>query len=165
MCKIITGRDPPLSVHLAIINFSRNCGLFRYWTLSNLPLFLLAAPMLIMMVVSGEWALRCRPSHPAQHTKSKSKKFPTATQGTDARSVSILHNLAISQLLLTLLTFTTAHVQIITRISSASPVWVWFLSMPSSQGASPALAKIAVTVMVLYGIIQGALFSSFLPPA
>ena len=119
-----------------------------------------------MMVVSGAWALGYKPPHAPQHAKSKNKsKIPTATQGIDARNVTILYNLGISQLLLTLLTFTTAHVQIITRISSACPVWVWFLAMPSGQGASPALAKNAVTGMVLYAIIQGALFSSFLPPA
>jgi phosphatidylinositol glycan class V len=152
----------PSALNLVIVNLIRHVGLFRYWTLSNVPLFLLATPMLVIMVVSGMWALRSNTSHDPKPTKTKNS---STSQGTSADSVNILHNLAVSQLLLALLTFTTAHVQIITRISSACPVWVWFLAMPSGKGSSSSLVKNAVTVMALYGIIQGALFSSFLPPA
>lgn len=146
-------------MRLAIFNVSRNVGPFRYWTLSNLPLFLLAAPMLVILVVSGWWALTAYPPKP-----TKAQKHSSAMQIVDANNFVVLRNLAVSQLLLTLLTFTTAHVQIITRLSSACPVWVWFLAMPSEQGG-PSLAKNAVRFMVMYAIIQGALFSLFLPPA
>lgn len=138
------------------LNVSRNCGLFRYWTLSNLPLFLLAAPMLTIMAISGMWAL----SYPA-HPLSREKQPPSTPIAADT---FILRNLAISQLVLALLTLTTAHVQIITRISSASPVWVWALAMASGAGTSP-WTKNAVRFMVMYSIIQAGLFASFLPPA
>ena len=118
--------------------------------------------MLAILVVSSVWALSYKSAPASKLSKSKDS---SASQGTEAENVYVLRNLAVSQLLLTLLTFTTAHVQIITRIASSCPVWVWFLAMPSEIGASAVLAKNAVIVMVLYGIIQGALFSSFLPPA
>lgn len=75
----------------------------------------------------------------------------------------MVRNLAVSQLLLTLITFTTAHVQIITRISSAYPVWLWYAAMSFRKG--DAMAGILTKFMVMYAAIQGGLFASFLPPA
>jgi phosphatidylinositol glycan class V len=115
--------------------------------------------MLVLLVVSAAWALTAQPP---KHTKAQEDS--STAQRLESDHFVILRNLAVSQLLLTLLTLTTAHVQIITRLSSAFPVWVWFLAMPSKGGAS-SLAKNAVRTMVMYGIIQGALFSLFLPPA
>ena len=39
----------------------RNVGLFRYWTLSNVPLFVLAIPMFTLLTISGWWALNFTP--------------------------------------------------------------------------------------------------------
>lgn len=78
-------------------------------------------------------------------------------------NIHIFRNLAVSQTLLVVITLTTAHVQIITRMSSAFPVWVWYLAAGHNQNR-PA-AKHFVTFMVMYSIIQGGLFASFLPPA
>lgn len=112
--------------------------------------------MLVLMVVSAAWALTAQlPKHP---------KTQEHSQRLEVDNFDILRNLAVSQLILTLLTLTTAHVQIINRLSSAFPVWVWFLAMPAKEGTS-SLAKNAVRAMVMYGVIQGALFSLFLPPA
>ncbi|KAH6680347.1 GPI mannosyltransferase 2 [Halenospora varia] len=134
-----------------------NVGLFRYWTLSNIPLFLLATPMLAVMGASGIWALR----HPRQ---------PEKTGDANQRAVSpILRNLAVSQIILTLLTFTTAHVQIISRISSAYPVWIWYIAskMPGgdTHGGSSSPSGKLIRYMVIYAIIQAGLYASFLPPA
>jgi GPI mannosyltransferase 2 len=133
---------------------SRNLGLFRYWTLSNLPLVLLATPMLVMTSISGIWGLGF--GRQGQHASNKQPeraevRFP------------ILRNLAVSQLLLTLLTFTTAHVQIITRISSAYPLWLWYSTV--STGKGNAVVGNLAKFMVMYAVIQGGLFASFLPPA
>jgi phosphatidylinositol glycan class V len=119
--------------------------------------------MLFIMAVSGVWAILYAATPASVDAKIKN---PSALKNSISTSnVSIIRNLAVSQVLLALLTLITAHVQIITRISSACPVWVWFLAKPSGGGATSKLAKHAVTVMILYGIIQGALFASFLPPA
>jgi hypothetical protein len=136
---------------LRLIPLYRNCGWFRYWTLSNLPLFLLAAPMVAVMVVSGVWGLSCSGNEKAASSK-----------GVDVR-VQIVRNLAVSQLLLTLITCTTAHVQIITRLSSAYPVWLWYAVNLSGKG--DAMFGILTKFMVMYAAIQGGLFASFLPPA
>jgi GPI mannosyltransferase 2 len=138
----------------------RQCGLFRYWTLSNLPLFLLATPMFALLVVSGLWALKIT-SNDLTGNYDGGKDARNRSQ---APAIQVIRNLAVSQLVLVGLTSTTAHVQIITRISSAFPIWLYYVAMSSREGKS-LLAGRVVKFMVIYSVIQGGLFASFLPPA
>lgn len=55
------------------------------------------------------------------------------------------------------------HVQIITRISSGYPVWYWWAADRVVRG--DVWGKRVVVFTVMYAGIQGALFTSFLPPA
>ncbi|KAL2162086.1 hypothetical protein VTH06DRAFT_7871 [Thermothelomyces fergusii] len=128
-----------------------NVGFLRYWTLSNLPLFLLAAPMLAILLKSGTDTLRGR-SVPAADASAGS-----------ARLLSLVRSAAAAEVLLAVLAITTYHVQIITRISSGYPTWHWWLAGRLVRGEK-AGSRI-VTFMVLYASVQGALFASFLPPA
>jgi len=142
------------------IDNCRNCGLFRYWTISNLPLFLLATPMFAILVASGLWALKVTPDELEQtHTNAKDVR-----QSTQGPVLQVIRNLAVSQLILVMLTSTTAHVQIITRISSAFPVWLWYTAISCREGKTLLFGRI-VKFMVVYSIVQGGLFASFLPPA
>ncbi|KAL2147451.1 hypothetical protein VTI28DRAFT_9351 [Corynascus sepedonium] len=128
-----------------------NVGFLRYWMLSNLPLFLLAAPMLVILVKSGTEMLRGR-------------NLVTAdTPAESARLLSLVQSAAAAEVLLAVLAATTYHVQIITRISSGYPVWHWWLAEHLIRGEKTG-SRI-VMFMVLYASIQGALFASFLPPA
>lgn len=84
----------------------------------------------------------------------------------------IIQRLAVPQMVLAILALTTYHVQIITRISSGYPVWYWWLtSMILERREFGLLGKqwnVAEGIskwMVLYALIQGGLFASFLPPA
>ncbi|KPI37825.1 GPI mannosyltransferase 2 [Cyphellophora attinorum] len=116
-----------------------NVGLFRYWTISNIPLFLLAAPTLALLIGSGiDGAVRA----------VYFRKSPDA------------YYLAIPQLILAVLALTTYHVQIITRIASGYPWWYIWLA-----AERPRSVKTAVRWMALYALIQGGLYASFLPPA
>lgn len=117
----------------------RGVGLFRYWTISNLPLFFLAAPTLGVLLSSGVDGM------------VRSVYF---RESMDA------YYLAAPQLILALLAITTYHVQIITRIASGYP-W-WYIWLASKQ---PQSTKGVIRWMVLYALIQGGLYASFLPPA
>jgi GPI mannosyltransferase 2 len=112
--------------------------------------------MFTIMTVSGLWAIRNSPF-------SQPKNVAKTVNLTEAHRYQVLRNLAATQLLLTVYTLTTAHAQIITRISSASPVWVWFLAVAYAKDKS--IARNFVTFMVIYAVVQGGLFASFLPPA
>lgn len=143
----------------ASANLVRNVGLFRYWTLSNLPLFLLAIPMTFLMILSGLWALNYKTNEKLGSSKLRHERRKRA----EPQRFPIVRSLAVSQLLLTLLTLTTAHVQIITRISSAYPVCLWYLAAQLQEGGSRA--GNIVRFMVVYAVVQGGLYASFLPPA
>ncbi|KAJ5138675.1 uncharacterized protein N7515_003523 [Penicillium bovifimosum] len=128
-----------------------NVGFLRYWTVSNIPLFLLAAPMLAIICRSSLWALQ---------SPSSSSTSPG----------SMLTRLAVPQGLLAVMAFVGYHVQIINRISSGYPLWYWYLVTSAVDLSSSSLKQsrtlaVAVYSMVGYALIQGVLFGSFLPPA
>ncbi|KAI1178328.1 GPI mannosyltransferase 2 [Nemania sp. FL0916] len=132
-----------------------NVGFLRYWTLSNIPLFLLAAPMLYIMAKSGTSFL----SNP--YLVSEDAKPGAASKD----PAPLLRPMAVAQLILTALAITTYHVQIITRISSGYPLWYLWLAKLLSDNKTASTGKNIVLFMVMYASIQGALFASFLPPA
>jgi phosphatidylinositol glycan class V len=125
--------------------------------------------MIALMLASGFWALR---ANTLDNGSKQSVKDPARLQ-----NPQVLRILAISQLLLTILTVTSAHVQIITRISSSYPVWIWYLAASVAGADGLALPNVGDIIpkgltlatvgrfMVMYAVIQGGLFSSFLPPA
>ncbi|KAI5859070.1 GPI mannosyltransferase 2 [Tricharina praecox] len=140
------------SIYTYVQDVYWNVGLFRYWTLSNLPLFVLAAPTLLILFASGNWVLR----------QSK-------------RNTDIVFRLAISQLILAGMAIFSYHVQVITRLSSGSAVWYWWVAvkfigegdtmMRSSRSTEYRTLGWILRWMVMYGLIQGVLFAAFLPPA
>jgi len=129
----------------------RNTGFLRYWTVSNIPLFILATPMLAVLIKAGVDQLRSR------HVPGADKPAESA------RLTSLLQSAAVAQVLLAVLAAATYHVQIITRISSGYPLWYWWLAGCLVRGENTGSR--VVVFMVMYASIQGALFTSFLPPA
>ncbi|KAL2405727.1 GPI mannosyltransferase 2 [Exophiala dermatitidis] len=133
-----------------------NVGLFRYWTLSNLPLFLLAAPTLWLLIYTAVEAVRnpgdlpwCRPSM-SPGTASRYRK-------------RVVMSLALPQLALAVLALTSYHVQIITRLSSGYPLWYIWLAAKTHD--APKRAALIIRWMIIYAMVQAGLYASFLPPA
>jgi GPI mannosyltransferase 2 len=121
--------------------------------------------MLLIMARSGVdlWKL-------ATTTKNKtggkpSSSSPSTESFIDPRLAPLLQCMAASQLLLAVMAFTSYHVQIVSRLSSAYPVWYWWLAQGLGGGPRSKLAGGLVVFMVIYASIQGILFASFLPPA
>ncbi|PYH64215.1 DUF409 domain protein [Aspergillus vadensis CBS 113365] len=137
-------------------------GFLRYWTLSNVPLFALASPMLVILVYSAIWTL--------------GPGFPTGQL-----TGRLLRSLAAPQITLAVMVFFCNHVQIITRLASGYPVWyIWTATLIMNRYTSPSTAskrqlektndqngywQIIVQYMVIYAAVQGVLFAAFLPPA
>ena len=162
----------------------RGVGFLRYWTLSNLPLFLLAAPVLAMMVKSGI-DIVCQPgwpypseSHakaplPASSSSSKTDSKSAAEASIDqadtttARTRVLVVSMAVTQVLIAILALASYHVQIITRLASGYPAWCWWLAgcLISSDPGKKLLGDRIVVFGVMYALIQTALFACFLPPA
>lgn len=148
-------------------------GFLKYWTLSNVPLFFLATPMLCMMMISSfsTWEMTLKLKHRRSGTKKKPRKMYRGSNGflSTGRAVRWI---AIPQLILSGLALTNYHVQIITRLSSGYPVWyLWLTSIILEDrklnlvGRKWRLGRGLIRWIVLYALIQGGLFASFLPPA
>lgn len=128
---------------------TRNTGFLRYWTLPNLPLFLLAGPMLFVMGKSGKDILLFSSSRTNQNPDHQ----------------LLVASIVAAQLILVLLAFTSYHVQIITRLSSGYPAWYWWVAACLRRPKTQALGRGLVVFAVMYASIQGVSFASFLPPA
>ncbi|EMR82639.1 putative gpi mannosyltransferase 2 protein [Botrytis cinerea BcDW1] len=151
------------SIYAFVQAFYWNNGPFKYWTVSNIPLFLLAMPMMVILGISGNEVLR--DSHFQQIPVTPRKDVDPPVNGIrQGHKVQIVRNLALSQLLLTVYTLISGHVQIITRISSSSPVYLWYMAASVGRGKGPTVTMVG-RFMIIYAGIQSGLFSSFLPPA
>ncbi|KAF9776921.1 ER membrane glycoprotein subunit of the GPI transamidase complex-like protein [Fusarium sp. DS 682] len=129
-------------------------GFLRYWTPNQIPLFLLAAPMLMILIKSGTEIMR-----------EPSRGLRAMTSGTDEQCRLLVRTLAAVQTLLAVLAITNYHVQIISRISSAYPVWYWWVASCLMDKKRQRLGYSVVVFITMYAMIQGGLFASFLPPA
>ncbi|KAH7092999.1 GPI mannosyltransferase 2 [Paraphoma chrysanthemicola] len=148
-----------------------NVGLFRYWTLPNLPLFLMAAPMLWLLLQSSATVL-----HSSFQPPLRGRPVPqtrTTVKPEDLSTVATrVPELALPQLVLAVAATTSFHVQIVNRISSGYPTWylmvaTWLLCdrSTSNQSESRQRSEWAIRGIVVYAIAQGVLFANFLPPA
>ncbi|KAI1623814.1 phosphatidylinositol glycan, class V [Exophiala viscosa] len=130
-----------------------NVGPFRYWTLSNVPLFLLAGPTLGLLTYSAAAVLRT----PAL------VKGGAVSHDITALQKKLMASLALPQLMLAILAFSSYHVQIITRISSGYPLWyIWLAAKATDE---PNRVVIVIRWMIIYALVQAGLYASFLPPA
>ncbi|EGX95696.1 DUF409 domain protein [Cordyceps militaris CM01] len=130
-----------------------NVGFLRYWTPNQIPLFILAAPVLTLLMVSGWQVLRA----PA------SGGMPGKQVVADHRT--LVRALAASQGIVALLALTSYHVQVISRLASGYAVWYWWIAACLMDKARLGTGRAAVMFMVMYAGIQAVLFATFLPPA
>ncbi|KAF7558477.1 hypothetical protein G7046_g5684 [Stylonectria norvegica] len=121
-----------------------NVGFLRYWTSNQIPMFLLASPMLAVMIKSGVDILR----EPSQGLR-------LLGPSTNAEYRLFVRTLAASQALLAVLAITNYHVQIITRLSSGYPVWYWWVAACLMDKKRQGLGYGIVVFIVMYAGIQG----------
>ncbi|KAF7588026.1 ER membrane glycoprotein subunit of the GPI transamidase complex-like protein [Aspergillus hancockii] len=176
--------DTPPSIYSFVQDHYWDNGFLRYWTLSNVPLFALAGPMLAIMTYSAIWTLGVDSKVLKPGSVQDSSKAQVHAQA--QLTARLLRSLAAPQVTLAILTLLKHHVQIITRMSSGYPVWYLWIAYVLVEGQSLAssgkaveyldkkgtsmlnqyrYARVTVGYMIGYATIQGALFASFLPPA
>jgi phosphatidylinositol glycan class V len=158
-------------------------GFLKYWTVSNIPLFMLATPMLYLLTRSAWMAMtgQCNASSgDIAVSKKKTKNNVDGEAKIQLHRDALLVRLALPQLALASMALTSFHVQIITRLSCGYSLWYLVLAneVVSASSVKSSLdersfwkfdrqrqAKWTVRWMVIYGLVQGVLFASFLPPA
>jgi phosphatidylinositol glycan class V len=147
-------------------------GFLSYWTPNNIPLFLLAAPMLAVLSITAISVI----SEPQKLLASITGDSKPGLKGERRLFTHVCFQLAIPQIILAVMATTSFHVQIINRISSGCALWYVVLAIlvadrsgGSQQGLLGMLGgrnrQVLVRVMVAYAIVQGGLYAAFLPPA
>ncbi|EDU45170.1 GPI mannosyltransferase 2 [Pyrenophora tritici-repentis] len=148
-----------------------NVGLFRYWTVSNLPLFILAAPVMWLLLVSSATILRSAVQSPL-HGRLAPQASATSNPRNEISTICKMPELALPQLLLAITAVTSFHIQIVNRIASGYPMWYlviaqWLVDSQSTgrtEKPSPK-AQWIIRGFIVYSLVQGMLYANFLPPA
>lgn len=163
----------PFPTNPTVADLARNVGFLRYWTLPNLPLFLIAAPVLWLLIQSSIAHLRHSFHHVFKPSRTKSES--EAKSSKDLCSVpSSLPEFALPQLILAVTAATNFHVQVINRLSSGYPIWYlavarWIVAQNNGRAGNSTLVDKApqwiTRGIIMYALVQGALFANFLPPA
>jgi phosphatidylinositol glycan class V len=169
--KLLLVRAVIKCIHIQLTSY-RNVGFLKYWTVSNIPLFLSATPALMIMTTSAIDALRQAPSQNTARIQASSGVDSQKGRQPSVLSTQIPWRFALPQLILASLATTNYHVQIITRISSGYIVWYWWIAslLTTAEprtvlGMKWNASKWVVRWMVIYSLVQAGLFASFLPPA
>jgi phosphatidylinositol glycan class V len=145
----------PPSIYTHVQSTYWNVGFLRYWTLSQLPNFLLAAPTLLVILafsfhhLKGTW-------HSSSNRKDKSQLDCAFQNATIAPH-------AIHAIIFSLILIFASHTQIILRLASAMPLVYWAAAWLLYE--HPALGRLWVTWSVLWGITSIICWATFLPPA
>ncbi|KAL1297206.1 hypothetical protein AAFC00_004776 [Neodothiora populina] len=136
-------RIPP-SIYTYVQAHYWNNGFLRYWTLSNIPLFALAIPMLALLSTTALIAV-FQPilllSIAKKVDKPSTPKLAEDLHDADRlRYVRCMRLFALPQAALALLALFNFHVQIINRLSSAYPVWYLVLAIAITTNDAPIAA-------------------------
>lgn len=158
-------------MYYSLLTDPRNVGFLRYWTPNQIPLFLLAAPVLGLLILSGlqvarypSWVLPL----PQVSQAGDGSAAAAAAADASAHRRLFVRVLAGTQAFVALLAITNYHVQVITRLASGYVVWYWWIAGWLGSQRRPAgqsFGQGVVVFFVMYAGIQAALFASFLPPA
>ncbi|KAJ2663490.1 ER membrane glycoprotein subunit of the GPI transamidase complex-like protein [Coemansia sp. RSA 1199] len=137
-------------------------GFLRYYTLSQIPNFLLAAPMIVLSIAGLYTYAAHDPVRLATLGWKRRPSLDTTSLATAFLGDRLLPHIYLWALLLAVAT-TTMHVQVITRMFSAVPAVFWFAAHLASKDRFTQC--IVTGYFVGYGLVGVVLFSNFFPPA
>ena len=163
----------PPSIYSWVQKHYWNVGFLSYWTPNNIPLFLLALPMLAVLSTTALTVLL----EPQDFLAAVDGRSKLRSEAEGKLFAHVAARLAVPQILLAAMATTSFHVQIINRISSGCALWYAVLAALvagrcSSRGSQQGLLgllggrrEMMVRAMVGYAVVQGGLYAAFLPPA
>ncbi|KAI9059428.1 glycosyltransferase family 76 protein [Trametes sanguinea] len=141
-------------------------GFMRYWTLQQLPNFLLGAPPLVLLSAFTLWYIRLAflPRLLAFFSNAAARRHSTDREAgsspflTPAIAPHVIHGLILCLLLLF-----ASHTQIVLRQAASMPLTYWAAAWLLVE--RPNLGKWWVGWSVVWGAVSCVLWAAFLPPA
>lgn len=139
-----------------------NVGLFKYWTLQQLPNFILPAPVLLLLFSFSYWYLRnlhldwcAAEGRPSSASSSSGSPFLTLKL-----IPHVIHTCFMGVTLLV-----ASHTQIALRLAASMPTIYWAAAWLHYHQPTHNLARLWVWWSFLWGGISIVLWVAFLPPA
>ncbi|KAF8972947.1 glycosyltransferase family 76 protein [Flammula alnicola] len=148
-------RIPP-SIYTHVQAKYWDVGFMRYWTLSQIPNFLIAAPTLMVIFAFSFYHLKRTTALKLSNEKDRSP-LELAFENASITPHAIHATIFTSILLF------ASHTQIVLRLAASMPLVYWAAAWLLTQ--HPALGRLWVTWSVLWGVISTILWATFLPPA
>ncbi|KAH7913176.1 glycosyltransferase family 76 protein [Hygrophoropsis aurantiaca] len=141
-----------------------NVGLLRYWTLQNIPNFIIALPVLLNLFTFSAFYIPRVPSilWGLLHEKHKDIDRTQAVPKSPFLSPSLLPH-TIHAFLLTLILTLAAHTQTALRALPCLPITYWAAARLLVE--HPKWGKAWVVWSIIWGAISCVLWAVFLPPA
>ncbi|KAJ1837295.1 ER membrane glycoprotein subunit of the GPI transamidase complex-like protein [Coemansia sp. RSA 2708] len=143
-----------------------NVGFLRYYTLQQVPNFLLAAPM-VALSVAGVYTYAAH--DPVRLATLGWRRQRCAAPQAGRRPLAaaflgdgLLPHITVWAALLAV-AMTTMHVQVVTRFFSSVPAVFWYAAHAAAHGRRAAWA--VAGYFAAFGLAGVVLFSSFFPPA
>ncbi|KIJ68918.1 glycosyltransferase family 76 protein [Hydnomerulius pinastri MD-312] len=144
-----------------------NIGFFHYWTLSNVPNFILALPVLLnIYAFCAFYFSRLLHILPLLCSHIPPKEGADASHSNSTSSLFLAPSLlphVLHGLVLTLLLTFNAHVQIALRVLPSLPMTYWAAAHLLIE--RPKVGKAWVAWSVVWGALSCVLWAVFLPPA
>jgi phosphatidylinositol glycan class V len=151
-----------------------NVGLLRYWTLSQIPNFLLAAPSLALLIWAGWTDMKAQGCGQLADIGRSMGLLPRssiyrrkATETSVGEESLLVSNKttphAIHALVLCIILIFVSHTQIVLRLSSSLPFTHWASARLWIE--RPRVAKWWTGWCVLWGVASLVTWGLFLPPA
>ena len=156
-----TGSSPewcfqfPPSIYTHAQSTYWNVGFLRYWTLSQLPNFLLATPTLLLLFSFSV--------HHFKGTWLDSSKRKSESQLDLAFQNATITPHAIHAIIFSFILIFASHTQIVLRLSASMPFVYWAAAWLVCE--YPSLGRLWISWSVLWGITSTICWATFLPPA
>ncbi len=161
-CKSATDVTPAWCAHSlpSIYTYTQsrywNVGFLRYWSFSQLPNFIVAAPLFFLI---ADFLI----AYARYHLLSSSRnRNATDRASMPFYNISLFPHL-VHSVILSCMLLLNAHTQIILRLAPSMPIVYWAVARLIATRAT--LGRQWVTWCTIWGIVSIILWTSFLPPA
>lgn len=153
----------PPSIYTHVQSKYWSNGFLRYWTLQQLPNFLISLPVYLLLLAFSIYHIR-NSLVPLLSRVSQPEFRPSAHRQNPFLSPSITPH-AIHALILTLTLLFTSHVQIMLRLASSMPFVYWSAAWLIVQVKDERWGRWWVSWSTTWGFASLVLWACFLPPA
>ena len=150
------------SIYAHVQSHYWNVGFLRYWTLQQLPNFIISLPPLVMLFSFSTFHLRLT------YAQTKLNQSEAQPKHRDFHTTFLFPSItphAIHAFILSSTVLFASHTQIILRLAPSMPILYWGVAWLLVNRGTENWGRVWVGWSVIWGAISLVLWTTFLPPA